>query len=177
VIVPIRRMGFVFLLAICAHVALSYAVFELPMTLEQAEACGFTSADFTPAGELSYPPVQAWWISFVRKTEYWSALSVAMAASFAVFALGIGRRMRSAASAGWVVGSGALAFGAVCLSCLAPVLSLVGLGMAVSALAGLPKWLLALNTLIFTVWGTLFLSRRASACALDPSPSTAGGKR
>ena len=175
-VVPVRRMAIVFLVAMCAYVALSYAVFEPPVTLEEAEACGFTSADFTLAGQLSYPPVQAWWISFVRQAEYWSAFSIALAVAFAAFALGTGRRMRGPASVGWVLGSGALAFGAVCLSCVAPVLSLVGLGVAVGFLAGLPKWLLALNTLVFTAWGTLVLSRRASACTLD-LPGAAGATK
>jgi hypothetical protein len=42
----------------------------------------------------------------------------------------------------------------------------VGLGIAGTLLAGVPKALIALNTLLLTAWGTLFLSRRLSACAL-----------
>ena len=43
---------------------------------------------------------------------------------------------------------------------------MVGLGIAGGFLAGVPKWLIALNTLLLTGWGVLFLSRRASSCTV-----------
>ena len=70
------------------------------------------------------------------------------------------------------MGGGALALSALCISCLAPALSVVGLGIAGTLLAGVPKWLIALNTLLLTGWGTLFLSRRLSTCELPTRPAT-----
>jgi hypothetical protein len=168
--VPYRLMALVFVAAALLYVGVSRMVFELPVSLEAAEACGFTSADFTPAGDLQYPLTQAWWISFGHKQEYWSAVSIALAVAFMAFALASARRVGGAVASGAAMGGGLLAFGAVCLSCLAPALSLVGVGVASGLMADVPKWLMALNTLLLTSWGTLFLSRRLSACPMTAAP-------
>ena len=68
---------------------------------------------------------------------------------------------------------GILALGAVCLGCLAPVLSVVGIGVGGAALFDIPKWLLALNTLLLTGWGTMFLSRRLTSCPVLPRATQA----
>lgn len=153
-------------LAVGAYVALSYASFTVPATLADAEACGFVAGDFTPEGHLAYPPLDAWWLSFVRKAEYWTALSVGMAVGFVVYALQIGRRVGGTRVAGAAAGGGLLALSALCVSCLAPVLGAVGLGLAGTLLAGVPKWLIALNTLLLTGWGSLVLARRGASCPL-----------
>ncbi len=150
-------------------------MFELPVDAAGGEACGFTPGDFTAQGQLAYPPFQAWWISFVRKQEYWSALSVGMAIAFVANALRNGRRTGGARAAGAAAGGGLLALSALCVSCLAPVLSAVGLGLLGSLMVGVPKWLIALNTLFLTGWGSLLLSRRSAVCALptDACPAAA----
>ncbi|GAA4332379.1 hypothetical protein GCM10023144_22240 [Pigmentiphaga soli] len=165
--IPRRLMLIVFLLAALGYVAVSYAVFKLPATPAAAEECGFLPGEFAATGTLAYERSQAWAISFVRKQEYFTAITVGLALAFMAFALAVGRR-GGAASAGVAAGSGVLAVSALCVSCLAPALSVVGLGIAGGFLAGVPKGLIALNTLLLTSWGTLFLSRRASACALPP---------
>ena len=168
--IPYRLMIVVFLLAALAYVGVSRVTFQMPVSLEEAEACGFTSADFTPAGTLDYAPARAWWVSFGRKAEYWTATSIGLAAAFVAFALLTARRVGGAVASGAAGGGGMLVCGAVCLSCLAPALSIVGLGVFAGFMAGVPKWLMALNTLIVTAWGTLFLSRRLGAC---PVPQAA----
>ena len=167
--IPLRLMIVVFLLAALGYVGVSRVLFEMPVSLEQAEASGFTSAEFTPTGVLSYAPTQAWWLSFGRKAEYWTALSIGLAASFMAFALAAMRRIGGASASGAVAGGGLLALAALCMSCIAPALSIVGLGVFAGFLAGIPKWLIALNTLILTAWGTLFLSRRLRACPVSPA--------
>ena len=83
--------------------------------------------------------------------------------------------------AGAAAGGGLLALSALCVSCLAPVLSAVGLGLAGTLLAGFPKWLIALNTLLLTGWGALVLSRRSQqACPLPaarPAASNPQGQQ
>ena len=166
--IPYRFMLVVFLLGALAYVGVSRATFQMPVSVEEAEACGFTSADFTPAGKLDYTPTHAWRLSFERKAEYWVAISIGLAAAFVAFAMLTARRVGAAVASGAAVGGGLLVLGAVCLSCLAPALSIVGLGMLAGFMAGVPKWLMALNTLIVTAWGTLFLSRRLRACPVLP---------
>jgi hypothetical protein len=171
--IPRRLMFIVFILAALGYVAVSYAVFQLPATPAAGEECGFLPGEFASGGTLVYERSQAWAISFMRKQEYFTAVTVGLAMAFMAFALAIGRR-GGAASAGVAAGSGVLAVSALCVSCLAPALSVVGLGIAGGLLAGVPKWLIALNTLLLTGWGVLFLSRRAAACALprcDSAPS------
>jgi hypothetical protein len=166
-----RLMVSVFLSATLAYAGVSRAVFVVPVSVEAAEACGFTSADFTPAGDLGYAPTQAWWVSFTRMEEYWSAISFGLALAFIAFAAAAARRLGGAVTSGAAVGGGLLAMGALCVSCLAPALAAVGLGLAGGWLAGIPKWLMALNTLLFTAWGTLFLARRLTACPVAPEPA------
>lgn len=157
-------------LAALAYVALSYLNFHVPATLADAELCGFVEGDFTPDGKLAYPPMNAWWLSFVRQGEYWTALSVGLAIGFVVYALLVGRRAGAARTAGAAAaGGGLLALSALCVSCLAPVLGAVGLGLAGTLLVGVPKWLIALNTLLLTGWGSLVLSRRSVSCPLPAS--------
>ena len=163
--IPRRLMAIVFCLAVLGYVAVSYAAFQLPATPAAAEECGFLPSDFSSTGTLAYERSQAWAISFMRKQEYFTAITVGLALAFMAFALTMGRR-GGAASAGVAAGSGALAVSALCISCLAPALSVVGLGVAGGFLAGVPKWLIALNTLLLTSWGVLFLSRRAASCGL-----------
>lgn len=159
----------------------SYLTFHVPATLADGEACGFVAGDFAPNGTLAHAPLDAWWLSFTRQQEYFSALSVGLAIGFVVFALQLGRRAGAARVAGAAAGGGLLALSALCVSCLAPVLSAVGLGLAGSLLAGFPKWLIALNTALLTGWGALVLSRRSQqACPLPasrPSNSPAQGQR
>jgi hypothetical protein len=154
------------------YLGLSYLLFEMPQSATAAEDCGFLPEEFLGAGQLTYARGQAWWISFQRKQEIFSLLSVAAALGFVGFALATARRNGAGTTAGAALGGGALAVSALCVSCLAPVLSLVGLGMAGSLLAGVPKWLIFLNTLLLTGWGALYLSgRRGSACKLPDAPA------
>lgn len=171
--IPLRRMLVVSVLGALGYVALSYLTFKVPATLADAELCGFVEQDFNAAGQMIYPPVSAWWVSFTRLQEYWTAISVGLSAAFIVFALTVGRRAGGGTATGAAFGGGVLAVSALCVSCLAPALSVVGLGIAGTLLAGVPKWLIALNTLLLTGWGTLFLSRRLSACALPACTSAA----
>lgn len=154
------------LAAAAAYMGISYLGFEVPATPADGEACGFVASDFTADGGFAHAPLAAWWISFLRLQEYWTALSVGLAVAFVIHALQVGRRAGAARSAGAAAGGGVLALSALCVSCLAPVLSAVGLGVAGSLLAGVPKWLIALNTLLLTGWGSLLLARRSNACAL-----------
>lgn len=171
--IPVRTMAILFAVAALGYVVLSYLTFRMPETLEEAELCGFLEGDFTAAGQLAYPPVEAWWISFTRMQEYWTTFSVGLAVAFVGFALIAGRRAGGGAAAGAAMGGGVLAISALCVSCLAPVLSVVGLGIAGTLLAGVPKWLIALNTLLLTGWGTMFLARRLTSCALPSRSSPA----
>lgn len=167
---PIRLMLSVFVLAVLGYVALGWASFEMPASLELAEACGFTGADFNSAGHIDYAPTQAWFVSFMRKQEYFSAIAVGLASGFIAFVLSQARRLGAGVASGAAVGGGALALGALCLGCLAPALSVVGLGVASTALAGVPKWMMALNTLLLTAWATLYLLRTLNACPVMPQP-------
>jgi hypothetical protein len=162
--IPYRLMVTVFVVATLAYVAAGWGTFTVPVSLEDAEACGFTSADFGQSGRIEYPATQAWWLSFARKQEYWSALSAGMACAFVAFALSAVRRLGTGVAAGAAAGGGVIALGALCIGCLAPMLSVVGLGIGGTLLSGIPKWLMALNTLLLTGWGTLFLSRRLAVC-------------
>jgi hypothetical protein len=166
--IPYRLMLSVFIVSAVAYIVIGFATFSVPMSLELAEACGFTSADFNAAGHIDYPPMQAWLVSFIRKQEYWSAACVGLSSAFISFSLSAAKRVGTVFASSAAIGGGMLAFVAVCLGCLAPALSVVGLGMASIALAGVPKGLMALNTLLLTSWGTLFLSRRLAVCPVLP---------
>jgi len=171
--IPYRLMLVVFVIAAALYVGVGRTAFTVPANLEEAEACGFTGADFAPSGRIEMPATQAWWTSFVRKQEYWNAFSAGLAAAFAAFALTAMRRLGAAVAGGAAVGGGLLALVALCIGCLAPVLSLAGLGFAVSLLAGIPKWLLAVNTLVLTGWATMFMARRLAACPVACVPAAA----
>lgn len=168
-----RRIALaVALLAGLGYLGLSYLSFEMPQTAVAAEDCGFLPDEFVGAGKLTYERSQAWWVSFRRKEEVLSLLSVATALGFVGYALAVGRRNGAGATAGAALGGGAMALSALCVSCLAPVLSVVGLGLAGSLLAGVPKWLIFVNTLLLSGWGALYLSgRRGPACALPAPPA------
>jgi hypothetical protein len=168
--IPVRTMTLSFIGAALGYVALSYLTFKIPASPAEAELCGFVEQDFGASGQILYAPIDAWWISFTRLQEYWTAISVGLAIAFIIFALTVGRRTSGTTAAGAAVGGGALALSALCVSCLAPALSVVGLGIAGTLLAGVPKWLITVNILLLTSWGTLFLSRRLSLCALPSSP-------
>lgn len=156
------------------YLGLSHLLFEMPQTAAAAEDCGFLPDEFVTAGQLTYERGQAWWISFQRKEEAYVAISIAAALGFVGFALANGRRSGPGATTGAALGAGVLAVSALCVSCMAPVLSVVGLGLAGSLLAGIPKWLILVNTLLLTGWGALRLSgRRNAACALPASRGAA----
>ncbi|TPE47330.1 hypothetical protein [Amaricoccus solimangrovi] len=162
--IPVRLMLATFLLVALSYVALSFALFEMPATETAAADCGFLPGEFVSAGELTFGRTEAFAVSFVRKQEYLTAASLGLAGAFLAFALTAGRR-GGAASAGAAAGGGLMALGAVCVGCLAPALSVVGLGVLGSLFAGVPKALLFLNTLALTGWGTLYLSRRLATCS------------
>lgn len=170
--IPFRRMVLLFVAGVLGYVALSYLSFKVPATLADGELCGFLEEDFGAGGQIVHAPVAAWWLSFTRLQEYWTAVSLGLSVAFAGFALTVGRRAGDSAAAGAAMGGGALALSALCVSCLAPALSVVGLGIAGTLLAGVPKWLIALNTLLLTGWGTLFLSRRIASCPLPARPAS-----
>ncbi|WP_221931065.1 hypothetical protein [Telmatospirillum sp. J64-1] len=164
---PYRLLSVAFFAAALGYVLISYLSFEMPKTLADAEFCGFDIDDFDASGQLAYPPFDAWRISFLRLQEYWVALSVGMSAAFMAFALFVGYRARQGAlAAGAAAGGGILAFAVLCVSCLAPALSAVGLGVMGTVMADVPRWLMALNTLLLTSWGVMFLSRRLAACPI-----------
>ena len=166
--IPKRMMFLVFVIAALASVGLERAPFTVPLSLEDAQACGFTIDDFAPSGKIEYAPTQAWWLSFMRKQEYFGAITVGLAAAFVAFALSAVRQLGAGIASGAAVGGGVLALAAVCLGCMAPVLSIIGIGIGGAALVDIPKWLLALNTLLLTGWGTMFLSRRLTSCPVLP---------
>ncbi len=168
---PARLASGVATAAAIAYPVISYLNFKLPQSVAEGEACGFTDADFNAMGQLAYPPLQAWWVSFVHQQEYWTLVSVCAALAFAGFALAVGRQAGRGLATGAAAGGGVLAVSALCVSCLAPVLSAVGLGLGASLLVGVPKWLIALNTLLLTGWGAMILSRRQLSCKL---PADAG---
>lgn len=165
---PYRLMSALLVVAMLGYVGASFALFELPASAADAENCGFLPDEFNASSGLTYERTQAWGISFLRKQEYWTTISVGLSVAFIGFALATARRNRSAA-AGAAMGGGVLAVSALCVSCLAPVLSAVGIGIAGTLLAGVPKWLIALNTLLLTGWGTLYLGRRSASCEMPPA--------
>jgi hypothetical protein len=170
-------MALLFVIGALGYAALSYLTFKMPATLAEGELCGFVGQDFNVAGQFVHAAVSAWWISFTRLQEYWTAISVGLSVAFVGFALTVGGRAGGRTAASAAMGGGVLALSALCVSCLAPALSLVGFGIMGTLLAGVPKWLIALNTLLLTGWGTLFLSRRLSSCALPVTSQPAATKR
>lgn len=151
------------------YTAASLVFFQMPTSLAEAELCGFLPHEFDAGGAgLGMDHTAAWWLAYRRQQDYFSALSIGLALAFVVFALRIGRQagLARGARGAAAAGGGLLAFSALCVSCLAPVLSVVGLGLAGSWIAEIPKWLIALNTLLLTGWGALLLSRRGASCPL-----------
>src|SRR3569623_499183 len=143
-----RGLIALFMLASLGYVVASFIAFRMPETVADAENCGFLPGEFVAAGQLTYERTQAWWVRIQRKEEIWVALSLGLAAAFTGIALSAGRRAGRGVATGAAMGGG---------------------GLAGSLLAGLPKWLIALNTLILTGWGALYLTRRGRACPLAPS--------
>jgi len=131
--------------------------------------CGFSPADYTATGELRFTPGQAWWMSFLRKQEYFSAVSIGFVVAFMGFAISKLRQIGSGMASGMCAGGGLLALLTLCLGCLAPTLSTIGLGLVANlGLAQiLPKWLLMLNTAGLSLWGMIFLARRTRVCPLQ----------
>jgi hypothetical protein len=85
------------------------------------------------------------------------------------FAISKLRQLGSRMASGMCAGGGLLALVTLCLGCLAPTLSAIGLGFVANlGLAQLmPKWLMTLNTAVLSLWGMGFLARRARACPLQ----------
>lgn len=166
--IPLRLMLAAFVVTVAAYVGISFLVWQPPASLLEGEACGFTSADFDASGALQYSRADAWRVSFGRTQEYFSAASLGLIVAFLAFVVARGRFLGGAFASGAAVGGGMLAVGAVCLSCLAPALSLIGLGVATAALSGIPKWLMTFNIFVVLAWGTLFIARRLSTCSLRP---------
>jgi len=131
--------------------------------------CGFSPADYTITGALRFTPGQAWWLSFVRKQEYFSALSMGFVVAFVGFAISKLRQIGSSMASGICAGGGVLALVTLCLGCLAPTLSALGLGLVANlGLAQiLPKWLMTLNTAGLCLGGIVLLARRARVCPLQ----------
>ena len=160
----------VFFAAALFYVALGWWTFTVPVSLEDAQACGFTLDDFAPSGRIEYPVTAAWWLSFVRKQEYWSAVCAGLSVAFVALSLSTVRRLGAGIATGAAMGGSVLALAALCIGCLAPILSVVGLGIGSTLFIGMPKWLMALNTLLLTGWGSLFLSRRLAVCPVIFTP-------
>ena len=133
--------------------------------------CGFSPTDYTATGALRFTPGQAWWVSFLRKQEYFSAVSMGFVVAFMGFAVSKLRQIGSGLASGMCAGGGALALITLCLGCLAPTLSAIGLGLVVNVgLAQvLPKWLMTLHVAGLSLCGMAFLARRARACPLQGS--------
>jgi hypothetical protein len=131
--------------------------------------CGFSPADYTATGELRFTPSQAWRMSFLRKQEYFSALSMGFVVAFMGFAISKLRQIGSGMASGMCAGGGLLALVTLCLGCLAPTLSAIGLGLVANlGLAQvLPKWLMTLNVAGLSLSGMVFLARRARVCPLQ----------
>jgi hypothetical protein len=91
--------------------------------------CGFSPADYTATGTLRFTPGQAWWRSFLRKQEYFSAISLGFVVAFVGFAMSKMRQIGSGMASGMCAGGGVLALLTLCLGCLAPTLSAIGLGL------------------------------------------------
>ena len=131
--------------------------------------CGFSPADYTATGALRFTPGQAWWKSFLRKQEYFSAVSMGFVVTFMGFAISKLRQIGSGMASGMCAGGGLLALLTLCLGCLAPTLSAIGLGLVanVGLAQVLPKWLMTLNVAGLSLGGMVFLTRRARACPLQ----------
>jgi hypothetical protein len=160
-----------------SYIVASRLVFAAPLAtpvstpgpITDSNDCGFSPADYTATGELRFTPGQAWWMSFLRKQEYFSAVSIGFVVAFMGFAMSKLRQLGSSMASGMCAGGGVLALLTLCLGCLAPTLSAIGLGFVANlGLAQLlPKWLMTLNTAGLSLWGMVCLARRARACPLQ----------
>jgi hypothetical protein len=164
-----------------AYIAASRLMFTAPLAAPvsmpspvshgamDSNECGFPPADYTATGALRFSPGQAWWRSFLRKQEYFSAVSMGCVVAFMGFVMRKLRQLGSGMASGLCAGGGLLALVTLCLGCLAPTLSAIGLGLVANlGLAQiLPKWLMTLNTAVLSLWGMVFLARRTRACPLQ----------
>jgi len=66
-------------LAAAAYTAISKLSVHQPADLADDQACRFVAGDFAADGHLLHAPLDAWWISCVRKQAYWTALTVGLA--------------------------------------------------------------------------------------------------
>jgi hypothetical protein len=157
------------LIGCMGYAAFSYAAFAPAKIASAGETndCGFYPGDFTATGQLRFSKRQAWWISFLRQQEYFSALSIGLITALMGFAVGKARQIGTATVSGAVAGGGVLAVLTLCLGCLAPTLATVGLSLVGNLALPIPKWLMLLNTLILTTWGTVFLSKRTRMCPVQ----------
>ncbi|MBF0290754.1 MAG: hypothetical protein HQK86_01200 [Nitrospinae bacterium] len=168
--IPYRLMLAVFVITMLAYVGLELATFTPPSSAEAAKKCGLAGEDLDAIAEIqSMTPTQMWWTGFVNTQEYWNVVSAGLAGAFIAFGFSAARRVGAGVASGAVVGGGVLAFLTICLGCLAPVLSVVGIGIGGSMLADIPKWLMTLNTLLLTGGGTMFLSRKLTSCPVLPT--------
>lgn len=171
-----------FCVAFLGYTAIDRLTFKAPENPTVGASCDFTPSDFTQTGQLKYSVNEAWWTSFTRKEEYLSSFSAALAITFAGYALAKIRQIGAKATTGSVVGGGLLVGLTLCFSCLAPVLAAVGIGLFANlglSLAAIPKWLVALNTLILTTYGFMYVSRKATYCPVVTRPTAVnvpGGK-
>lgn len=164
-----------FFVVFVGYTVLDRMTFKMPQTISEGESCDFVPSDFTEAGHLKYSVNEAWWTSFTRKQEYLSSFSVALAITFVVFALTKIRQIGVASAAGSVVGGSLIAGLTLSFSCLATVLAAVGIGLFANlglALVVIPKWLVALNTLLLTTYGFMNVSRKAASCPLTARPTS-----
>lgn len=176
-----RRLALVtyFVLGAAAYVLLTRLLFHVPETLAEAEACGLGAAEIDEAAGLRVSMTTAWWLSFMRTRDYLTAISMGLLVAFAAIAVVRIRQIGRGVAAGALAGGGLLGVAVLCVSCLGPVLSAIGLGFATTAVVAIPKWLVTVNTALLITWGTLFLSRRAACAAAQrcAAPATAGSTK
>ena len=111
----------VFLIALVGYVGIHRLTFKMPTDTASADAagfvgaeCGFTPADFSSGHQMTVN--EAWWISFTRKQDYFSALTMALSIAFASYVLIKARLIGVKTAAGSLTGGGLLAGTALCLS-------------------------------------------------------------
>jgi hypothetical protein len=111
----------VFLIVFVGYVGIHRLTFKMPTDTASAEAggfvgeeCGFTPADFSSGHQMTVN--EAWWISFTRKQDYYSAFSMALSLAFVTYVLSKARLIGVKTAAGSLGGGGLLAGTALCLS-------------------------------------------------------------
>ena len=105
----------IFILVFAGYVGIHRLTFKMPTDPAHSEECGFSTADFS-SGQINYSVNEAWWISFTRKHDYFSAFSIALSIAFAAFVLLKARQIGVATAAGSLTGGGLLFGIALCLS-------------------------------------------------------------